>query len=202
MSDDRVVVFDLGKVIFDYDIEKMAKKLVEFSREKEPDFTAIYPPTFLYEKGQISSQKYYGEVVRLLKLENLSFEKFSEIWNEIFTANDDVIEIIKDISQKNNVALLSNTNELHFEYLYNLNKEFFDTCFKKLHVSYLMNARKPEKAIYKQVIAFHKVSPKNIFFTDDVSDNIEAAKAQGISAFLFESAEKLKKDLETFGINR
>lgn len=202
MSDKKVVVFDLGKVIFDYSIEKMAEGFLAYSREEKPDFTSIYPATFLYEKGQISSEGYYNEVVRLLSLENLSFEKFSEIWNEIFTANNDIIEIIKEISKKNIVALLSNTNELHFEYLYNLNKEFFDTCFKKLHVSYLMNARKPEKNIYKQVIEFHKVSPENMFFTDDVPENVNAAKEQGINAFLFEGAEKLKKDLKSFGIEQ
>ncbi len=202
MSDKKIVVFDLGKVIFDYNIEEMAKKFIKFSRETDPDFTSIYPATFLYEKGQISSKDYYDEVVKLLKLENLSFEDFSKIWNEIFTANEDIIEIIKEISKKNTVALLSNTNELHFEYLYNLNKNFFDTCFKKLHVSYLMNTRKPEKDIYRQVIDFHKVSPENIFFTDDVPDNVKAAKAQGIKAFLFEGAEKLKEDLKSFGIEQ
>ncbi len=199
---DKVIIFDLGKVIFDYDIDKMARGFLAYSREEKPDFTSIYPATYLYEKGQISSQEYYNEVVKLLSLENISFEKFSEIWNEIFTVNEDVVEIIKEISQKNNVALLSNTNELHFDYLYNLNKNFFDTCFKKLHVSYKMDTRKPEKEIYKKVIDFHKVNPENLFFTDDVINNIEAAKQQGIKAFLFEGAEKLKKDLVSFGIEQ
>lgn len=202
MAGKKVIIFDLGKVIFDYSIEKMAKGFLAYSIEEKPDFTSIYPATYLYEKGQISSREYYGEVVKLLRLKNLSFEKFSKIWNEIFTANEDVIEIIKEISKKNTIALLSNTNELHFEYLYNLNKDFFDKCFKKLHVSYLMNARKPEPEIYKQVIDFHKVPAENLFFTDDVADNIKVAKAEGINAFLFEGADKLKKDLKSFGIEQ
>ena len=123
---EKVIIFDLGKVIFDYDIDKMARGFLAYSKEEKPDFTSIYPATFLYEKGQISSKEYYNEVVKNLSLENFSFEEFSEIWNEIFTVNEDVVKIIKEISNKNNIALLSNTNELHFEYLYNLNKDFFD----------------------------------------------------------------------------
>ncbi|MBQ3834354.1 MAG: HAD family phosphatase [Elusimicrobia bacterium] len=199
---EKVIIFDLGKVIFDYDIDKMARGFLAYSKEEKPDFTSIYPATFLYEKGQISSKEYYNEVVKNLSLENFSFEEFSEIWNEIFTVNEDVVKIIKEISNKNNIALLSNTNELHFEYLYNLNKDFFDKCFKKLHLSYKMDTRKPEKEIYKKVIDFHNVSPENIFFTDDVSANIEMAKEQGINAFLFEGADKLKKDLQSFGIEQ
>lgn len=202
MADKKVIIFDLGKVIFDYDIDKMARGFLKYSKEEKPDFTSIYPATFLYEKGQISSKEYYNEVVKLLKLENFSFEEFTKIWDEIFTVNKDVVEVIKKISKKNTVALLSNTNELHFDYLYNLNKDFFDTCFEKLHLSYKMDTRKPEKEIYKKVIDFHNVNPENLFFTDDVPNNISAAKEQGIQAFLFEDAEKLKKDLQTFGIEQ
>ncbi len=196
---EKIIIFDLGKVVFDYDVEKMAKELLSYSDYKNPDITNIYESTFKYERGQISSLDFYKNAAEIFKLQNLSFEKFSKIWNEIFTADKNIMELIKELSQKNYVALLSNTNELHFEYLYKLNKDFFDKCFKKLHLSYLMNVRKPENEIYKQVINFHKTEPENIFFTDDVEQNIAAAKTAGMNAHIFKGIEKLKTDLKNFG---
>ncbi|MCR4662889.1 MAG: HAD hydrolase-like protein, partial [Endomicrobiaceae bacterium] len=102
--------------------------------------------------------------------------------------------------KKYNLALLSNTNDLHFKYLYDIYKDFFDNNFKKLFLSYEMKQRKPEKEIYLSVIDFYKTGPQNIFFTDDNKKNIDVAKKLGIKAYDFETVTKLKDDLKSFGI--
>lgn len=201
----KVFVFDLGKVIFDYDLNKLCKSLSKYSTKqflfKDMD-SFIYANEELfsqYEKGQISSIEFYKKIAGILSLENLAFEDFSVIWNDIFMPMQDVIELINLLSKKYELAILSNTNQLHFDYLY---KKYFDFFmnFKKLHLSHLMNARKPEKEIYKQVIEIHNVQPENIFFTDDKPENIYSAILMGIKAFQFKNFSKLKQDLESFGL--
>ncbi len=134
-----------------------------------------------------------------MEIQNLSFEKFSDIWNDIFTPMDDVIELVKSLSTKHEIALLSNTNELHFDYLYEKYSDFFKS-FKKMHLSYLMNLRKPDIDIYKEVMKYHNIEPENMFFTDDNQENIDAAKKTGIKAYTFTNVMKLKQDLRDFGI--
>lgn len=202
---DKVVVFDLGKVIFDYDLNLISNALSKYST-KEFIFkdmnSFIYQNKelfFKYERGQISSIDFYKQMLTLLSLQNLSFEEFSKIWNEIFSPMQDVIDLICSLSKRYNLALLSNTNQLHFDYLYQKYGDFFMN-FKKLHLSYLMNSRKPESAIYEQVIKEHNVTPANIFFTDDNQENIYSAMFMGIKAYHFKNISKLKQDLESFGI--
>ena len=202
---DKVIIFDLGKVIFDYDLNIISKSLSEYSPKKElfesmEQFILSNMDLFAkYEKGLISSQDFYKSMVSLLKLENLSFDKFCDIWNNIFTPMHDVIDLIVSLSHRYELALLSNTNELHFDYLYKKYSDVF-LNFKKMHLSYLMKARKPDKEIYEQVIKAHNVEPQDVFFTDDNNENIYAAMVMGIKAFSFKNIIKLRQDLESFGI--
>jgi putative hydrolase of the HAD superfamily len=202
---DKVIIFDLGKVIFDYDLSLISKALSEYSSEKclfgnMEHFIVTHIDLFSkYEKGLISSQDFYKSMIDLLKLKSLSFDKFCDIWNNIFTPIQDVIDLIISLSYSYELALLSNTNELHFDFLYKKYPDVF-LNFKKLHLSYLMNARKPDKEIYEQVIKFHNAEPQNIFFTDDNNENIYSAMVMGIKAFQFKNIVKLRQDLESFGI--
>jgi putative hydrolase of the HAD superfamily len=202
---EKVIVFDLGKVIFDYDLNIISKSLSEYSHEKAlfenmEQFVITHIDIFAkYEKGLISSQDFYKSMVNMLKLENLSFDKFSDIWNNIFTPIQDVMDLVISLAHRYELALLSNTNELHFDYLYKKYSDFFMN-FKKMHLSYIMNARKPESEIYEQVLKYHNVEPHNMFFTDDNKENVYAAMAMGIKAFSFKNIIKLRQDLECFGI--
>lgn len=202
---DKVIVFDLGKVIFDYDLNIIAKALSKFSSETNlfndmESFMSSNADLFVkYEKGLISSIDFYNQIAGLLSLTNLSFEKFSDIWNDIFTPNQEVVDLIVSLSYRYELALLSNTNELHFNFLYKKYPDFFMN-FKKLHLSYLMNLRKPDTDIYNQVIKCHNVEPCNMFFTDDNQENVYSAMIVGIKAYSFKNVSKLVQDLNSFGI--
>ena len=201
----KLIIFDLGKVIFDYDLSIISKSLSEYSSKKElfEDMDSfIYTNRELfysYEKGTISSENFYKSFIKLLEIENLPYDKFCDIWNNIFTPIQDVIDLIISLSHRYDLALLSNTNDLHFNFLYKKYPDIF-LKFKKLHLSYLMNERKPDTAIYEQVIKEHNSEPHDIFFTDDNKDNVYAAMAMGIKAFSFKNIIKLRQDLECFGI--
>lgn len=203
---DKVIVFDLGKVIFDYDINIISRALSEFSAKQDlfnnmESFMYENDKLFCdYEKGLISSSDFYNKMISILEIKNLPFDKFADIWNKIFEPIQTTIDLISKLSKKHTLALLSNTNDLHFNYLYTDSKSFFDNNFQKLFLSYEMKKRKPEKDIYSALIDFYKTEPENIFFTDDNQTNIDVAKQLGIKAYKYENITKLEKDLKDFGI--
>ena len=59
-----------------------------------------------------------------------------------------------------------------------------------------MHLRKPEDEIYQQVIHRYNVLPSEIFFIDDMEENIKAAKRNGINAWLFTKTYDLTKKLK------
>jgi putative hydrolase of the HAD superfamily len=129
----------------------------------------------------------------------MPYDKFCDSWNNIFIPFNDVINFLGLLSKKYKLSLLSNTNDLHFEFLKNKYPQVFQ-YFTNYHLSYKMNARKPDNEIYQKVIDFYDIEPNKIFFTDDLAINVETAKKLKISAFKFEGLLKLKQDLTLSGV--
>lgn len=202
---EKIIIFDLGKVIFDYDVKKIPPALSLYSSNKNlfKDMDKFMNDNKLlfikYEIGKISSIDFYKSIINLLDIKSLSFEKFSDIWNEIFTPMQEVMDLVNSLSYRYELAILSNTNELHFDYLYKKYSDLFAN-FKKLHLSYLMNSRKPDADIYKQIIKTYNIKPENMFFTNDKEENVYVAMLNGIKAYTFKNVTKLRQDLESFGI--
>jgi len=198
-----VLVFDLGKVIFDFDLEKLAVGFHRSSKKSKKEiFTLLSDHIDLfadYEKGLIGSESFYKQVSELMNMET-DYQTFCGIWNDIFTPVKGMDSLIKRLSASNNLAILSNTNDLHFEYLQNKYPDFF-SYFTNLHLSYKMGSRKPDKEIYEHVIDFYGIDPARIFFTDDLEHNIIPAREMGINAYRFDGPEMLKKNLNSLGVN-
>jgi HAD superfamily hydrolase (TIGR01509 family) len=62
-------------------------------------------------------------------------------------------------------------------------------------VSYEVGARKPSSKIYEALCQRAGVKPEQCYFVDDRQKNIEGARAFGMQAKQFESADTLRQDL-------
>ncbi len=201
----RVFVFDLGKVIIPFDHSVIAERLIEHSIRKEIySVEAINSFLYgangiehLYEEGRITTSEFINRIKKRLSLE-IQDDEFRDIFNSIFfDAYPDVERIIKDIgSKKLPLILLSNTNEMHFEFIkerYGIIKEF-----NHFLLSYKVGARKPDRRIYERLLEIAGCRSEEIFYVDDVADNVKAAKDMNISAYQFISPEELYYHLKKF----
>jgi putative hydrolase of the HAD superfamily len=67
-------------------------------------------------------------------------------------------------------------------------------------LSYEVGAMKPAPEIYREAVAKAGCSPGEIFFTDDIAMNVEAAREHGIDAVQFQSLPQLEDDMRSRGI--
>ncbi len=198
----KVIIFDLGKVILPFDYMICAGRLAGFS-----PYTAEYicqhvfksSIIYEYESGAINSRNFFARLVDDLKL-RLDFPDFYQIWGDIFTEDKQVSSIICRL--KNNgyrLFLLSNTNELHFKYVY----DKFDILkqFNKYILSYEIGAMKPDSRIFKQAVKLADVCPSQIVYTDDKPEYTQAAGRLGIKAITFSSAIQLEDELIKMRVN-
>jgi len=104
----EVVLFDLGNVILPFNHYQIAEKLARFSERKElSDPPRIFSYLFDrqegavndYEMGKMSSIEFFNQVKERFKL-TLPFDTFVPIWNEIFTENHEVSELIRFLKGK------------------------------------------------------------------------------------------------------
>ncbi|MDR0724302.1 MAG: HAD family phosphatase [Endomicrobium sp.] len=197
---DKFIIFDLGNVIFKFDLLKFVKAYVKKTPnyKKISKFDDLLTPAclefaYLYEKGNISSLDFYDKLAKETQYTG-TYNEFTIFWNNIFELIPETLDIIASLSNKYQLGILSNTNELHFNFLQERYPQVF-SLFGQVFLSHELHLRKPEQEIFKHLIKCCNVSPSEIFFSDDLPRNVSAAKEQGIKAYVYTNTIELIKQL-------
>ena len=200
----EAIVFDLGKVLVDFSVERactQVAKAVGVSAPQVHSFLFDDGLEFRFEAGELS----FLELHRLFEGRfnvSVASSVLKTAAADIFCPLEDSINLLKDLrkqyGRKKTFALLSNTNEIHWDHIEkNWN---ISSCFDHTILSFEVKAMKPDEKIYHHALQKIGVSPERCFFVDDLQANIDGAKRVGIDASLYESTEKLRADLSHRGI--
>lgn len=173
----KTLIFDFGNVFINLDIENAQKKtfeilgITEFSEE-------IIAFNSFYEQGLISTDEFlefYSE-----NFPKLDKNKLIDIWNLILKDFPKYrLDFIKELkaASKYKLILLSNTNELHINWIRE-NVSFFEdfkNCFDAFYLSQEINLRKPNNNIFEFVLKENTLKANECLFIDDNKNNIETA---------------------------
>ena len=197
-----VIVFDLGGVIVNVNFDSPLGKLFDNSGtvsntlKDESDFSSLLRQ---YETGKISAVDFHKKIVGHLEIK-LSFDEFESVSNDAIEAGDDGIDsIVKTLSKKYQLAILSNTNPVHYEHI----KEKYSIIglFEHILLSYETGTLKPDIEAYKKLIHATSKPPSQHLFIDDRIENINAAKEIGMDGIHYSSVKGLVAQLRERGIN-
>lgn len=197
----KTIIFDLGNVIVPFEIDKGLKNFAKASdlssaevRQKAYRIKA----SKLYHEGKISASKLFDSFKKSLGL-RMDFDEFTNAWNSIFLLESIVSEdLIRKLSEKYRLILLSDTNELHFNFI----KLKFPLLkhFDEFVLSHEVGQLKPSPKMYQTAVEKAECLAEECFFTDDKIENVDGAKKFGINAVQFISAEQFEKHLVDFDL--
>jgi len=193
----KAIAFDLGGVIFDFDFDLALNSFSQGDQslaEKILDDMQKTRFTEEYEKGLISTKHFYQQFISFYGLD-IDFTTFLKSWTEIFTPNQDVIQLLFKLNERYPLYLISNTCETHYEYLTNEFPQPFSQ-FKDVILSYLVGSVKPEKKIYSALKDKASTGYEHILYIDDRRDLIESAASLGLISLQFRNYQDLIKQLE------
>ncbi|TBN04389.1 HAD family phosphatase [Hyunsoonleella flava] len=179
------IIFDFGNVFINLDIENGYKASLEQLGISAPS-NDIININKLYETGEVSTEKFidfYAET-----FPHLTKNQLTDLWNIIlkdFPRHR--LEFLKNLKAQNryNLILLSNTNELHIDWIKN-NISFYEefkNCFDTFYLSHEIHLRKPNSDIFEFVLNANKLNPEKCLFIDDNADNIATADALSIKTW-------------------
>ncbi len=180
----KTIVFDFGDVFLNLD--KQATKVAlekygisEFSAEMKQKNEA-------YEMGLIPTKDFIGYYTE--KFPQLSEEDFIAAWNSILLDfPKHKLSFLQQLANENifQLILLSNTNELHIQWVEEHIPFFseFKACFDAVYLSHEIEMRKPNKDIYEFVLRNHDRKPEEVLFIDDTTENTDAAAKLGIQVW-------------------
>jgi HAD superfamily hydrolase (TIGR01509 family) len=197
----KIVVFDLGKVLLDFDYGKSARAFASRSRHKPDEIRKLIdhsPLLYRYETGLMKRAEFYGEVSAMTGYEG-GLEEFSTIFADIFEPIPPMIEMQAQLKQRGvPTFIFSNTNDLAVEHI--RRKYPFFGGFDGYILSYEHGAMKPSAKLYEVVELKTGRSGGEIIYLDDRAENVEAGTVRGWRAILHETPEKTRAAMRAAGM--
>lgn len=189
-----VIVLDIGNVLVGLDflrfllrLEQLFPDAAELARARR----WLSDTEDRYALGLLSTEEFLQGASQELGIDR---ERFVEMWNDIFVERAYMLPFMQELcAQGYTLAICSNTNELHMEYLQGISP-----CFAQAqHIvfSYRVGALKPDLAIYRAVEAATGRPAAEHLFLDDLPANVAGARAAGWDAICFETPEQAQTEL-------
>jgi FMN phosphatase YigB (HAD superfamily) len=197
----KAIVFDLGKVLIPFDFQLGYRALESFCRYPAPEIRRRIGSTGLvgpFEKGLIDPRDFVAQLSAALDLD-LDYEAFCRAWGCIFTGQLIPDSLLEGLAARYRLLLLSNTNLIHFRII----RENYSSLLRHFHdlvLSFEVHAAKPEPEIFQTAIERAGCLPQECLFTDDIADNVEAARLVGMDAVQFQSPQQLQDEMSGRGI--
>lgn len=193
MNNSPAIVFDLGKVLVDFDYTIAARKVAARSDQAPrqlADFLSTSPAIVQYERGEITRREFFERVRDAVGFRG-TLEEFGGFFADIFTEIPPMIALHAELRRRRfPTYIFSNTNDLAVEHIAK-NFPFFKH-FDGYVYSYKIGAMKPDAKIYEAMEALCGRRGAEIIYLDDRAENVAAGKARGWNAFLHETPEKTR----------
>ncbi|WP_114750038.1 HAD family hydrolase [Pleomorphovibrio marinus] len=193
------LIFDLGNVIYDIDYKRTFDLLnSRLPKEKEnlPAAFMVSTPHFELEKGLISPAA-FREAARTFFQAEWEDEFIDRVWNALLVdIPQERLDLLQNLKQDYRIYMLSNTNAIHFEVVEKVFREklpegLWPKLFDELFLSHEIGLRKPERAIYEEVLSRIGGKPQECLFFDDLRENLEGAQVVGIQTHLIDHPKGL-----------
>jgi glucose-1-phosphatase len=196
------LLFDLGRVVIDIDFSKTlacwaghagcapAHLVGRFARDE------IYQR---HETGSISDAEFFAGLRTALGID-LSDAQFLEGWNAIFAGEmPGITPLLARAAARLPLYAFSNTNGAHVEHFSRAYAEVLGH-FREIFLSSTIGLRKPDAAAYDHVVKAIGVPAERIVFFDDLAENIDGARARGLTAVHVTSPDDVARALAALGL--
>lgn len=196
------LLFDLGRVVLDIDFSKAIACWAGHAGCEPKAIVARFvreEAYRLHEVGKLSDADYFQSLRTSLGI-GISDAQFLEGWNAIFAGEmPDIAELLPRAAKRMPLYAFSNTNQPHVDYF---SKEYAGLLghFRELYLSSSIGLRKPDAEAFDHVVAAMGVPANRIVFFDDLAENIEGARARGLTAVHVTSPNDVGNALRALGI--
>lgn len=196
----KVVVFDLGKVLVDFDYSIACRRFAEKSRVTADGVRDLLNQTSLlfdFETGKLSNEQFYQAMQEATGFTG-NFDQFRDIFQDIFAPMPEMIALHAALrNQGTPTYIFSNTNEIAISFI--RSQYPFFAHFDAHVLSYEHGAMKPQPKLYEVVERVTGCRGAKILYIDDRSENIEAGARRGWQVILQETPDRTLQQVRARG---
>lgn len=195
------VVFDVGKVLFEWDLRHLFAKLIADPTELDWFLANVVTPEwhFQHDAGRPLAEMTAERIALYPKYQN-EIDAYRTRFNETIPGPvAGSLEIVAELANRD-VPLFAITNfGAEFWDMFRPTQPVFDH-FGDIVVSGVERLIKPDPAIYTLARNRFGLNAGEAIFIDDNFDNVIAARANGFAAHHFHDAISLRAELTAIGL--
>ncbi|MEK7171172.1 MAG: HAD family phosphatase [Patescibacteria group bacterium] len=193
----KVALFDVGGVLVTSTTNAVSKALSDLGLT-EAQVDEVWDDYIDSQLGcgLIDEWQFWQEVCSKYKLRSVTVEEnlLGRPYQEAVMPNESVLFIAWTLKERGlTLAILSDTIEPHARVMRAMGI-FGD--FDHIFFSHEIGCRKPNVETFRLVVDRLGVSPDEVVFIDDRSDNVESAAALGMRGIVFRDAGQLTKEIQ------
>lgn len=199
----KAIIFDMGGVLVDLDIEDCKKAFKE--RLGYYDIDEIIDACHqkgIYgdlEEGILSADDFRSIVLAGSRPDAVA-EDVDEAMSHILVGIEPYkAEMLKRLSEKYELYMLSNNNPICVRYSRKMFEDAgipLENIFRKCYFSYEMKALKPSETFYRNVVSDIGLPAEQMLFIDDSMKNVEGSVAAGLPSVFYQPGTDLEALLE------
>ncbi|MGB4774104.1 MAG: HAD family phosphatase [Daejeonella sp.] len=203
------IIFDYGNVIFMIDFKKTQTAFTDLGIKNVDRFFshAGHHPLFDdFEKGNITSSDFRNGIREFTQSPHLTDTEIDQAWNSLLIGvPDGNHQILLKTKEKYRTFLLSNNNEIHYQWIMGYLKREFDISsnsifFERDYYSQLLKMRKPNADIFEFILKENTLNPAETLFIDDSSQHLKTAADLGLQTHLLTPGETLAQYMTNSGL--
>ena len=195
----KAIIFDMGGVIVDLDIEDCKRAFKEYLGYYRID-ELIDPCHQKGIYGDLEEGKISGDEFRRIVLQDSDPGALAEnvdkaMWHILTGISPYKAEMLKRLSESYDLYLLSNNNPVCLPRAKAIFEDAgipLEKIFRKCFYSFEMKALKPSETFYKAVVREIGIPAEQMFFIDDSQKNVDGAIAAGLPAVYYEPGTDLE----------
>lgn len=201
MPTPKAVIFDLGKVLLDFDYIRAIQRLLPRCRVSLGELRRVLTLDSLlldYETGLVSTRDFFQRLSQATGYRG-SLEEFSAGFGDIFTPIEPMIALHAELRARGvPTYIFSNTNELAVQFI---RERFpFFAQFDGYVLSYEQRTMKPAPGMYEVAEQMSGLRGADLFYLDDRPENVEAGWQRGWQGVIHTSPAESRAALERTGI--
>ena len=197
----RAIIFDLGKVLLDFDYGVAIHRLLPRCRVDLDTLRRILTQDHLlieYETGLLSTPEFFAALQRLTGYDG-TLPGFRQLFGDIFTPIEPMLTLHADLrARRVPTYLFSNTNEMAIEFV---RAQFpFMGTFDGQILSYEVKAMKPAPPMYELAERLSGFRGPELFYIDDRPENVEAGWQRGWQGVVHQDPVATRAALVRLGV--
>ena len=206
MNQIKALISDLGRVIVHFDhgrTYQAAAEITGLSRSEISRKLIASGLIYRYDKGEFSDAGFYNMIMELFEFDRdvFSFEQFCRMWGNIFWPNKEMIDTLTELKTTLRLAMLSNTNGLHFKAIESGYPEMLKLFEGRLTLSHKVKIMKPDPRIYHAALDSLRteddsINFENCVYVDDLEENTAAAEKLGMHGITYNSHNDFLERME------